>query len=504
MKLKRLFSVIGLGLFAVTSVAAGVLAFAKGPKMEVAKADDPDDKMFTVIIDMGDAAGFDGFNSPEVHCYDSSTSTFDKYQMLHKVTGTYYTGTLTYRSADQTIDTIEFLFKQGEDKFSNSLSINPLPGTACIFSFGNTWTQDPSDGNRYEWELTQSGTWNNLRFQYYGSGDNNITASFVPDVATKSYKATFEIIQEGFDENDLGQIYFGQWGLGALRQSSIDKYTTDFSLNAFKFNFAGKFDIVIYDNYSDEGIMGIKLYSPSRESIYLVGSDITEDTRVYTFGESGYEEFGVFPGTPLKDIASAEEIHGDLKFQNEEYNIWHLELDMNYPKADHIILVQVNEHGVVGTQTADMLLVRGSAYWFSNDPEYHNDLAGASLKFLFEAEAIRKAATDQSVCEVPAEDATDIVNTYLSLGTFMQETYIDCTYVNTWKGDTKVEKEYVSYRAVIEELAEIADIDLSGTRHIDNKNYVNNAALTITIIAIVTISFSGVVTFVFVRKRKHQ
>ena len=38
MKLKRLFSAIGLGLFAVTSVAAGVLAFAKGPRMEMAEA----------------------------------------------------------------------------------------------------------------------------------------------------------------------------------------------------------------------------------------------------------------------------------------------------------------------------------------------------------------------------------------------------------------------------------------------------------------------------------
>ena len=39
MKLKKLFSVIGLGLFAVASVSAGVLAFTKGPRMEMVKAD---------------------------------------------------------------------------------------------------------------------------------------------------------------------------------------------------------------------------------------------------------------------------------------------------------------------------------------------------------------------------------------------------------------------------------------------------------------------------------
>lgn len=504
MKLKRLFSAIGLGLFAVTSVAAGVLAFAKGPRMEMAKADNPDDKMFTVIIDMGDAAGFDGFNSPEVHCYDANGGSFDKYQMLHKVTGTYYAGTLTYRSADQTVDNIEFLFKQGEDKFSNNLSVSPLPGTACVFAFGNTWTPDPSDGGRYEWELTQSGTWNNLRFQYYGSGENNLTASFVPDVTTKSYKATFNIVQDGFDPDDLGQIFFGTWGLGALRQTSIDKYTSDFSLNSFNIDFAGQFDLIIYDDYSDGGVIELKYYSESREYIYLVGYDITEDTRVYSFGESGYEEFGNYPGTALKNIPAAEEIHGDLKFQGEEYNIWRLQLNMYYPKADHIILAQVNEYEVVGTKTADMLLIRDSAYWFSYDEDYHNDLAGACLKFLFTVEGIRKGATDESVCDITSEQAEDIVSTYQSLGTFMQTTYIDCTYVNTWADETRTSKAYVSYRAVIERLAKIANINLTPSRDVDSKSYVNNSSLMVTIIAIATISAAGVAALILIRRRKHQ
>lgn len=505
MKLKKLFSAIGLGLFAVASVSAGVLAFAKGPRMEMARADNPDDKMFTVIIDMGDAAGYDGFNSPEVHCYDAVGGSFDKYQMLHQVTGTYYTGTLTYRSADQSVDTIEFLFKQNsEDKFSTSLSVTPLPGTACRFAYNNSWSQDPSQGNRYEWELTKEGTWDNLRFQYYGSGLNNITASFEPNVADKSYKATFTIAQEDFNPSDSGQIYFGGWGLGALRQSSVDAYTTDFTLNSFNLAMAGQFDLIVRDNYSDSGIMELKFYSESREYIYLVGVNITEDTYVYTFGESGYKEFGNHPGTALKDIVSAEEIHGDLKFQGEEYNIWRLEVNMYYPKADHIILSQLNEHGIVGTQTADMLLIRGSAYWFSYDEDYHNDLAGASLKFLFDTEAIRKAATDQSVCDVTTEQAEDIVSTYQSLGTFMQTTYIDCTYVNTWADETRTSKAYVSYRAVIERLAKIANINLTPSRDVDSKSYVNNSSLMVTIIAIATISAAGVVALILIRRRKHQ
>ena len=46
--------------------------------------------------------------------------------------------------------------------------------------------------------------------------------------------------------------------------------------------------------------MSLKLYSETRDYIYLVGYDITEDTAIYTFGEGGVEEFGAFPGTRLK------------------------------------------------------------------------------------------------------------------------------------------------------------------------------------------------------------
>lgn len=504
MTLKKLFSCIGLGLFAVASVSAGAIAFAKGPRAEKAVAEGEDDTMCTVIIDMGEATGYDGFHSPEVHYLDETTSTIDKYQMLHQLTGNYYTGTLTYRSADQVIDSIEFLFKQGEDKFSTRLSITPVPSNVAVFAFNPEWTPDPGDGGRYEWTLTKTSDFSAPRFQYYGSGVNNFTKTFTADVQTRCYKATFEIVPDGFDPDNLGQIYFGAWGLGVLRQASIDAYTESFSLNSFGFAFSGKFDLIIYDDYADGGVMSLKLYSETREYIYLVGYDITEDTAIYTFGEGGVEEFGAFPGKRLKNVAGAEEIHGDLKFQGEEYNIWRVELDMNYPKADHLILAQINEYDVVGTQTANMALVRHSAYWFSNEAEYHNDLAGASLDFLFHAEEVRKAATDQSTCEVSKEQATSIVNDYMSLGGFMQETYIDCTKVNTWVDDTYTDKKDYSYREVIEELARIAEIDLSGSKYMNTKTQINNTALVITVASISAMAIAACVAFVVIRKKRHE
>ena len=109
MKFKHVVASFGLTLAMGFSAAAGLLA---NKEAKVTKADEPDDKMITVLVDMGEATEYEGFNSPEVHVLDETNASIDKYQMLHLITGTIYGGTISYRSADQLINAIEFLFKQ--------------------------------------------------------------------------------------------------------------------------------------------------------------------------------------------------------------------------------------------------------------------------------------------------------------------------------------------------------------------------------------------------------
>ena len=513
MKLKKLFSVIGLGLFAVASVSAGVLAFAKGPRMEMAKADpEPDDSIVTFILNLGEATGYDGFNSPEVHIQDTTGTSIDKYQMMHKVTGNYYMASITYRSADQDANYLEFLFKQNsEDKWSTSAAIS-LSGNSnkvMLCSYNNTWAPDgeqPTHG--YEWELTTN-AWTSTRFQYYGDGDNNIqNVSFTPDIASKTFKATFEVVdKEGaeFDPDDLGQVFFGTWGLAAFRQASVDEYMNDYTTNSFKLLSAGKYDIILHNEFADGGVFELKKYTASEEYIYLVGEDISPETAIYSFGEGGFKGYGDWPGTRLKNVAGAVQVQGDLKYQGTTKYIWKVTLEIGYPKADHIILASVNEFDVVGLQTGDMPLARKRSFHFVQDLDDHDDLEGAAIDWLLETEAVRKAATNESVCSVSKENAVHAVNIYQSLGAYMQSEYVDCTLVNTWTDNTKTAKGYVSYRKVVEQLAKIAEIDLGETNTTVSFGYKTNETMLIAVISVITtISVAGVVALVVIRKRKHQ
>lgn len=498
MRTKQIIASIGLSL----AVSFGVVAGLSASKVaKTAKADLPDDAMCTVLIDMGAAVGFDGFHSPEVHYYDGWDGSIDKWQMMHLVTDTVYAANITYRSSDQTINKFQFLFKQGEeDKWATILDVDPAASTACLFAFNNQWTPNPNEGGRYEWLATQTGDWSSIRFQYYGSGDNNITTFFDADVASKTYKATFEIHEDGFKQSDLGQIFYADWNLASVRTSSVDALLDDYSLNSFEFKGPGKYDIIIHDDYEDEGVFSIHKYEEEYVGIYLV--DFSEDAYVYTFGAGMVEEFGAFPGTRLGDIANAKEVSGDLKFQGNEWNIWYLPLNYGYPAADHIIISYLNESQVVGTQTANMLLVEGSAYWFSYDDNYHNDDAGLALQFLLDTEEIRLAAEDKSVCNISSEDAGNIVSAYNKLDENIVSTYIENTTVNTHKRDGSEGTEDVSYKLVVEQIGQLHNLPVNGSSLMPRGYTLSGDNNMIIIVAIASTSLVALTLLLVLKKKK--
>ena len=120
-----------------------------------------------------------------------------------------------------------------------------------------------------------------------------------------------------------------------------------------------------------------------------------------------------------------------------------------------------------------------------------------------EAEAIRNAAADYSVCNISKSNAQSLVSTYKSMGVYMQETYIDCTTVYTHKKDGSDGNELVSYRDVMVELARIAEVSLSSNRVTTRALVMNNVTI-IVIIAISTVSFAALVTVLVIKKRKHN
>ena len=496
MKKKNLFLCLG----AVATCSFGLIAsLLHSNEVKEAKAV-TDDKMFSVIIDLADAVGYTDFHYPEVHFYDSTGNTIDKYEPLHLLTGTFYTANCTFDSSVQTIDNVQFLFKQtnNEDKWSNSLALTPTANYAYHFKFLNTWTGA-------NWDVQASGN-GELRLQYYGSGENDITDWFTADVATKSYKCTVDIVEEGFDQTDLCQIFFGAWNYAVVRQDCIDKYLSNYSVNSFRFNEPGKYDIICHNTYEDGGVFSVLKYVVEDTYVYLV--DVSSQTGVYTFGVGGIEQFGAFDDeTRLGDIPGAQDVTGDLKFQNENVSIWYLPLKIGYPNADHIILINYNEYNVVGNQTANMLLVPGSAYWFSDNPDYHNDDAGLALDFLLEAEAIRTAVTAsgsiqaESVCGISKANAISLCEKYLALDATIRSIYVDCTYINTYKKDGTAGTENVSYADVMVQLAIIGEVNLNSSTSMNPLNASMNTAYIVIIAVALSVSLIG---FVFILKRKQR
>ena len=489
-----------LGLGVVAAFSFGLMAsLLHSNEVKEVKATS-DDKMFAVVIDLDQAVGYTDFHYPEVHFYDSANNTIDKYEPLHLLTGTKYTANCTFDSSSQTIDKIQFLFKQtnDEDKWSNSLDISPTADYVYHYKFLNTWSGS-------NWNVNASGN-AQLRFQYYGSEQNNITVWFTADTDSKSWKTTIEIVETGFDETDLGQLYFGDWNYGVVRQTCIDKYLSNYSLNSFRFNEPGKYDIICHNSYEDSGIFSILKYEEEESYVYLI--DVSADTGIYTFGEGGIEQFGAFDDkTRLGGIGGANDVTGDLKFQNNDVSIWYLPLKIGYPNADHIIIINYNQYGVVGSQSANLLLVPGSAYWFSYDADYHNDDAGLALDFLLEAEATRKAVTASgsvqvnSICGISKANAAALYGKYIALSASIRSTYVDCTYVNTYKKDGSAGLQYVSYADVMAELAIIGEVNISPSTTMNPLNMSKNVAYIVIIAAALSVSLIG---FVFVLKKKYR
>ena len=485
MKLKNLFITLGLTLAVGIGVGAGLKV---NKEMKVAKAD-ADDAMISVVIDLADAVGYTDFHKPEVHYYDASYSTIDKREDLHQLSGTYYTANLTYKSGTQNIDCIQFVFKQTADaeKWSNSIALNSSASNVYHYAFKNTWT----GGN---WDVEKDGTWWGIpRVRGNDISDTN----FTPNIASKTYKVTVDLTA-----GVTYQVFYGKWGYGAFRQSSIDAYMDECSLNSFSVDMTGTYDIIAHNEFEDGGIFEMKMHSdPNDTYIYYVLENNTP-TNDYIYSWGGSEQFGAWPGTKITEVVGVQEVtnNGVLHFQGSETPklIYKIPVDNAYPSGDDYFKLNNNSDW-----ESEARPINGhNAYWHTGAA---NGDAGYSIDWLVEAERIRNLATETSVCHISVSDATTLVNTYQSLGLGMQGTYIDCTTVYTHKRDKTEGNELVSYRAVVEELARIAGINLSPANKIaaNGETTTNNTAMLVVVI-ISTTCLVTVGGYFLLRKKKEN
>ena len=494
---------------ALAGLGAAGLMSNKGA--EQVKADAPNTWMVRFQLNLGDCSPSDPENScfPEdkpvdgvkFHYWGNNVDQWTSAEYMYYSAFDFYAINVSLRD-DQTINGCQWILEQRNEGDKYSVDITKF-GADDV----NTLDKD-TDIAGIQYQCYCSNTWIGDKWQFVS--DRGYATKYIKaEVGVGEYTYynfekdpthnRFVADNVNFPSDEaIGFNTENNFELSSNAKALLDEKSEEFmygGTNNWWYMNKGQYDFIL-----ENATLKIRKIVNEYVGVYLVGVDA--DVRVYTFGEGGIEEFGTFPGTRLGDVVGAQEVTGDLQFQGNDLDLWYLPLNYGYPNADHIILSYVNEYGYVGTQTKNMLLVEGSAYWFTYEEEYHNDDAGLALQFLLDVEEKRLDATDDSVCNISKSDAAAIVNAYNGLSSTIRETYIDSTTVNTLRRDGEEGKEYVSYRLVIEELAKIAEISLVGANRV-NTLKANVPTIIVVVSAMIVVS-AGLVTVLVFKRRKHE
>lgn len=508
MKIRKLLG--GTLLASLLALGVGVGVASKAPVKAEPVAADEDTWMSNFSFNAGALLEIEGFdpNSIYVHTYTDGVGNDRYFNMFPIKSGSqYYSVNATFPSW-YTYNRVQFKLQVGgEDKWASPYSESASEGSHYkqVYCTFGSW----NEGENWTFSLR---TTNNLFIDYAPSGQHN-SYYFEEDVGSASFVVR-DFVADEVNTKYYSIDYRDSWAFARLTLSDVDAdktnpnsvmtYVTDEWCSMKE----GTYDVILKNNNSGNGLLEFRKHTSQESYVYLVGGDINPNVWVYTFSSGGVEQFGSFPGTQLKDITGYQDITGDMYFQGLDVSAFYLPLEIGYPAADHLILAWKNEYGVVANQSANMLLVEDSAYWFSYEAEYHNDEAGEALTFLWNFENVRKSTANESICELSQSQAEDIVNRYNNLSSnIVRSTYVDCTTINTWKGAEKDAKQYTRVDAMLKVVEEIAGVSLvsSSLVTMGYENQIsNNGALYASIAIVSLISVSLLVTLVIVKKRKHN
>ncbi len=496
MKIKHLFGVLGLGLFAFAS--AGVGAFAlRGAQPKEASADASDTWMSMCSVDMADIISSNDGAVSNIRWHVWGTDLDATYEMHPSGEENYYTVMASFPD-DKNINGFQFIFTQtggtypGE-KYStdyNQTISKTSPNKDFFFSSMDSWSGD-------KWNISAPS--NYTAYSWFGGTVHNYDRDPVNKVLSVK---DITVNNSGFYvESRILRGNNSDHTLGVTKTRSLD-YLTGKAIAWLELEPGYTYDFFVYNEYSDDGIFEIKRHSDVSETyIYYVLENGTP-TNDYIYSWGGSQQFGAWPGTKITSVEGVQEVtnNGILHFQGGDVGklIYKIPVKIGYPVGDGQFKLNNNNDW----ESEARYISGHNAYWYTGSP---NSEAGYSIDFLVMAEGFRNSAADYSICNISSEDAANIVNTYNSLGSTMWEDCIDISTVWTYKRDGSDGNEMVDYRAIIEELGKIANVTPAGASRYVPTGVENNANITTVIIVLaVSLSVVAFTTLIVIRKRKHQ
>ena len=512
MKIKSLFSFVGLGLFAVSLASAGVLS-ARRNEAEPVQAEG-EKWMVTICFDnkVPELSGEWGYiENRKVNFWGSNVDYYESVREFH-FTGrdNFYAVNVSF-AANQSVSGLQINFTEnGVQKQSQDINLaldSTCNGRVYTFSFPESvsWT----DG---KWSVTNNGF--DTPSANFGPTGDKISRDFLPDPNTESYyikDLVVDVSSSYYAAFDPFSFSLHNWNdtYNVIRQSA--SYFSEYFYNWYgeawiEFKESGTYDLFLTNEYKDDGLIDVKKHEAANDTFIYYVTNSTSATVDYIYSWGGEQQFGGFPGKSIASLVAAGEAremtgNGVIHFQGGETAklIYKINITKGYPDGDTMFMF----NGGSSEYKSDERSIKNEhAYWWTGEAN-HNAAQGIQILEIFEN--YRNSAADTSVCNISQEDAAWIVNFYNEVSQDIRQTYVDCSTVLTHKRDGSSGEEMVPYRAVIEQLGKIAHVTPVGaSRYVPTD--INRTANITTIIIVLAVSLSlvGFTTLIVVRRRKHQ
>lgn len=288
--------------------------------------------------------------------------------------------------------------------------------------------------------------------------------------------------------------------MNMVDNESLDAYFSEHGSNYAKVKESGEFDIFLNNDFSNSGVIHFISKSQSIEgSIYLF--NVSENDNVYVYNTSGDELYGSFPGTKLGEISDASQVLQTIKYNEEECEIWKIDLEIGYLANEYIILTKDAEDEDREDYDSSILIDK-AAYEYSLYGGKRNVSLGNALDFACLAEPIRLGALTDSICSITEEGATAIINAYNALNEDDRLEVANLTiYTYSKSGQGK---EDVSYKDVVETLGAKYNIVVVGSSLFNFQSPIFTNNIAIIIISITGLSTLFVVLLLVFKKRKNN
>lgn len=507
MKLKKLLSVVGLGLFAMTSVGAGV-ALAKAPDAKAAKADD-ELWMFRVQFD---AREMDTWGDPCsnycFHCWGDGW--FNTYSLQFMNGASSNKGRNVYATnivlpTSKSVTGAKFICTQNDDyKESKDLSFTiDSSATELVREWYYTsWTEAKWDATARPAETAP----------VFFNETKSTSQSFVANPEMARFECKNVAIGDDYIHFDLIDNY----SISVLTATTLEDFGTngsDYLATCwYKLNSTGTFNFYLYGESEGNGQMVVQKEGGKSTSYmyYISGEDGESENYIYTHG--GVKQFGNWPGTHVTDIVGVVDVTKDhiLHFQDNMHRVYRIPVVVG---CDGDSLVIVNHPGS-SAESASKSIMLGGAFTWNDDFDF---VKGLALELLYSIETVRnsvaadpeKGIKQYSICGITKTQAEGFVSSYndAALGA-TGRALVDSSTVLTYKRNGEAGSEMVSYHYVMEELAAIAKMNLEGSTPrpttILNETIAENGAMIAVVAVIAIVSLSSLAVLLVIKKRKHE